>query len=239
MPTILINDITMYYELSGEGKPIVLIAGLGADHSLFKLLIPRLSERFKILAFDNRGVGRTDKPDMPYTIEMMANDTATLMERLGIANAHILGVSMGGRIALDLALRYPANVKSLILVSTSAATSKKKRLSLLVKLIKRVRSGINRSYQPYSAFIRQMKASRGYDRRDRLHEIHVPTLILHREQDRSAPFSRAEELHAGIHSSQMIPFKGGHLFFLWENKQCADAVTAFLAGLHGDQAADP
>jgi 3-oxoadipate enol-lactonase len=238
MPTIHINDISVYYELSGTGEPLVLIAGLGAAHSLFKLLIPSLSHQFKILAFDNRGVGGTDKPDMPYSIEMMANDTATLMERLGIANAHILGVSMGGRIAMELALQHPDKVKSLILVSTSASRNIRK-LSLLIKLIKRVRANINPSYQSYDAFLRQLKASRGYDCSNRLHKIQAPTLILHGEQDKSALYQRAEEMHVGIKGSKLIPFKGGHMFFIWENKQFADAVAAFLSGLHNDHADAP
>ena len=79
-----------------------------------------LAQRYQVIVFDNRGVGRTDKPDVPYSIEVMAQDTAELMKALAIERASLLGISMGGKIALDLALRYPGRVEKLILVSTSA-----------------------------------------------------------------------------------------------------------------------
>jgi 3-oxoadipate enol-lactonase len=118
MPTIRVNDIDMYYEIHGEGEPVVLIAGLNSDHTLYTAIIPKLAERYQVVAFDNRGVGRSDKPDIPYSIDMMADDTAGLLNTLGIQQAHILGTSLGGRIAASLALRYPSQIKSLILVST-------------------------------------------------------------------------------------------------------------------------
>jgi 3-oxoadipate enol-lactonase len=132
MPTIKVSDIHMYYEIHGSGKPLVLIAGLGTDHTLFRLCVARLSQIYKVLIFDNRGVGNTNKPDVPYTIGMMADDTAALMNGIGIESAYVLGVSMGGRIAMELALRFPEKVKSLILVSTSASVRLK--LSFLPKL---------------------------------------------------------------------------------------------------------
>jgi 3-oxoadipate enol-lactonase len=74
-----------------------------------------------LASFDNRGAGRTDKPDAPHTIELMAKDTAALMDALSLERANVLGISMGGRIALELALSCPNRVGGLVLVSTSAA----------------------------------------------------------------------------------------------------------------------
>lgn len=91
MPFIKVNEINMYYEIYGSGYTLVLIAGLGTDHTLFKLCINRLSQNFKVLIFDNRGAGNSDKPDIPYTIGMMAEDTATLMDRVGFECAYVLG----------------------------------------------------------------------------------------------------------------------------------------------------
>ncbi len=105
MPTIKINDINIYYEIHGEGEPLLLIPGLRNDVSEYQKIIDTLSTQFSVVALDNRGAGRTDKPDSPYSIEMMADDAAGLLNALGIEQAHILGVSMGGRIAADLALR--------------------------------------------------------------------------------------------------------------------------------------
>ena len=79
MPTVRVNDIVMYYEIHGAGEPVVLIAGLNSDHTLNRQIIPQLAESYKVVAFDNRGVGQTDKPDIPYSIDMMADDTAGLL----------------------------------------------------------------------------------------------------------------------------------------------------------------
>jgi len=237
MPTVKVNDIEMYYEVHGHGEPMVLIAGLGTDTTAYRRIINPLSQKHTVLAFDNRGVGRTDKPRTPYTIEMMADDTAGLLKALAIMRVNVIGISMGGRIALALALQHPEAVKSLILVSTSARVVQGTRKTLrfrFFKLVKRLRSGtrfLGRNTQPYYAFIRQLEASGSYDCSDRLGGIAVPTLILHGRKDRLAPYALAEEMQAGIRGSRMVTFDGGHLFLFWESGKFADAVTEFLDGV--------
>src|SRR5579864_6355187 len=113
MPYVKVNDIQMYCEMHGDGEPLVVILGLGTDVSEWDGIIRWLTEKYKVLAFDNRGAGRTDKPDIPYSIEMMADDTAGLMQALDIGQANIVGISLGGRIAMELALQHPASVKKL------------------------------------------------------------------------------------------------------------------------------
>ncbi|MEE8470206.1 MAG: alpha/beta hydrolase [Dehalococcoidia bacterium] len=120
MPTARIGDINVYYETYGEGQPLLLIAGLGADLTGWILQIPEFSRKYRVIVFDSRGSGRTDAPDMPYSIEMLADDTAGLLDALGVEKAHILGLSMGGCIAQELALKYPQRVKGLILAATLA-----------------------------------------------------------------------------------------------------------------------
>jgi pimeloyl-ACP methyl ester carboxylesterase len=132
MPSVQVNDIAIYYELHGAGEPLVLINGLAADVSEYGDMIRWLAKRFTVLAFDNRGAGRTDKPHTPYSIEQMAADTAGLMQALGMKQAHVLGISMGGRIALALTLWHPGLVNRLVLVSTSAQGVRRgRRLRLL------------------------------------------------------------------------------------------------------------
>lgn len=118
MPAIRVNDIRLYYEIRGAGAPLVLIMGLRRNLEWWYCQTPSLSKHFKVIAFDNRGAGRSDKPEMEYTISRFADDTAGLMEALGIDNAHVLGISMGGYIAQELALGYPDKVRSLILGCT-------------------------------------------------------------------------------------------------------------------------
>ena len=229
MPTVRVNDIDMYYEIHGQGEPVVLIAGLNSDHTLYRGIIPRLAERYQVVAFDNRGVGQTDKPDIPYSIEMMADDTAGLLHALGITQAHILGTSMGGRIAAALALQHPQQVKSLILVSTVLKSLKGAPMTWSRRLIPlMLKIPMIRGPHPYYAVARQREASLTYDCMDRLNEIHVPTLILHGKKDKSAPYHLAEAMQSGIKDSEMITFHGGHLFFIVRPQQFMDAISDFL-----------
>ncbi len=234
MPMVKVNDINMYYEVHGEGKPLVFISGLGNDLTVFDPIVLALTKNFKVIAFDNRGAGRTDKPDIPYTIEMMADDTAALLNALDIKQAYVLGVSMGGRIALALTLKHPELVEALILVSTFARQRENTGMPPRFKLMRRmpiVRNMISKYPQPDHAFISQFKASRGYDCSDRLDKILVPTLILHGMKDRLAPIELAEEMHAGIKGSKMITFEGGHVFFMGNQARFCNAIIQFLENL--------
>ena len=112
--------VELYYEVHGppDAPPIVFIGGWASYHWIWFRQIPEMSEKYRCIVFDNRGAGRSSKPDYPYTIKMMADDTVGLMEALGIENAHILGISMGGLIAQQVALSYPEKLRSLIIVSS-------------------------------------------------------------------------------------------------------------------------
>jgi pimeloyl-ACP methyl ester carboxylesterase len=119
MPKVKIGDINMYYEVHGKGETLVLIGGGGASVEMAApAQIPVYSSEYQLVLFDNRGAGQSDKPDIPYTTAMMADDLAGLLDVIGIKSAHICGTSMGGMIAQQFALRYPERVKSLILQST-------------------------------------------------------------------------------------------------------------------------
>jgi 3-oxoadipate enol-lactonase len=234
MPTARVNGITMYYEQHGAGEPLLLINGLGANITLLAPTIAWFERSHRVVAFDNRGAGRTDKPDAPYTIELMARDTAALMDVLNLDRASVLGISMGGRIALELALTCPGRVSSLVLVSTSAAGRGKITLSWPMRLLLPLRwAGLLRGKypQPRYAYLRQRQASVSYDAADRLGEIRAPALILHGRRDRTVPVDLAERMHAGIPGSQIELFNGGHMFFLFgERQQFLDQAGRFLAG---------
>jgi len=118
MSTAKVGDINIYYEIHGEGEPLVLIYGYVGHSELWFRQIPVLSKKYRVIAFDNRGVGRSDKPDIPYTMEMMAGDIAGLLDIIGVDAAHIFGISMGGMIAQHFVLSHPQRVISLILGCT-------------------------------------------------------------------------------------------------------------------------
>jgi len=125
LPKIKVNDIEMYYEIHGEGFPCILIMGLAADVNWWTPdVIDAYSQNFKTIIFDNRGAGRTDKPVMNYTVKMFADDTVSLMDILNIERAHIIGASMGGMIAQEIALNYPERVEKLVLCCTHCGGSK-------------------------------------------------------------------------------------------------------------------
>lgn len=121
MSTVRVGDIRIYYEIHGKGEPLFLIMGLGSDMAGWMFQIMDFSQKYKVIVFDNRGVGRTDAPDIPYSTKMMADDTIGLMDTLQIEEAHILGLSMGGFIAQEIAIKHPRRIKSLILATTGAS----------------------------------------------------------------------------------------------------------------------
>jgi len=120
MPKAKVNGININYSVQGKGEPLVLIMGYPADQSGWMFQTRAFMKYHRVITFDNRGIGKSDKPGGAYSIKMMADDTAGLMEHLGIKKAHVLGVSMGGVIAQELAINYPGRINKLILGCTFA-----------------------------------------------------------------------------------------------------------------------
>ena len=120
MPKVKVKEIELFYEIKGSGEPLLLIAGFMCDRSYWSLLMPSLVSQYQVIRFDNRGIGQSSVPDDSYSIEQMANDAVGLLDILGINKVHIIGHSMGGRIAQEIALLHPQRVRSLILLSCSA-----------------------------------------------------------------------------------------------------------------------
>ncbi len=233
MPTAQVNGIAVYYEQHGAGTPLLLVGGLGADLTLFANVTRSFAEHHQVVTFDNRGAGRTDKPDEPYSIEQMAQDTVALLDALPIDRTHVLGVSMGGRIALELAIRHPARLDRLVLVSTSAASPGKLSMSLPARALKPLKKlGLLRSRYPQPTYghERQRAASAGYNGLDHLDQVRAPTLILHGRDDRSMPLESAEQMRAGIADARLDVFRGGHMFFLLSQRdEFVARVVAFLS----------
>jgi len=120
MPMANVNGININYTVQGQGEPLIMICGSAAAQSSMRSQTASFKKYYRTITFDNRGVGKSDKPAEPYTIKMMADDTVGLMDHLGIEKAHVLGVSMGGMIAQELAINYPERVDKLVLACTFA-----------------------------------------------------------------------------------------------------------------------
>lgn len=123
MPTATVNGINLNYELEGEGsETIVLINGLADDLESWGYQVPAfLDAGYRVLRFDNRGIGASDAPAGPYTSRMMADDAKALVDHLQITRFHLMGVSMGGMISQEYALAYPKDLKSVTFACTYAA----------------------------------------------------------------------------------------------------------------------
>jgi pimeloyl-ACP methyl ester carboxylesterase len=123
--TVRANGQELYFEIHGEGPPLVLIMGIGYDATLWTLAqVPALSQKFQVVIFDNRDVGRSSKAATPYTIADMADDVSALMDALDIQRAHLLGLSMGGMIAQEFALRHVDRLHRLVLSGCGAAPAR-------------------------------------------------------------------------------------------------------------------
>ncbi len=120
MPTANIGDIQIYYEDYGQGPPLIMILGLGQDIATWNFQISELSKHLRLIVFDNRDSGKSSRSSQNYTTQIMAQDILGLMDHLGIDRTHLLGTSLGGMIAQQVALMAPERVNSLILASTTS-----------------------------------------------------------------------------------------------------------------------
>ncbi len=212
MPRINVGDCEIHYEERGSGDLVVLIHGLGSSIRDWELQIPAFSERYRVIAIDVRGHGQSDKPRGPYSVVKFAADVATVLDKLQVGPAHIVGISMGGMIAFQLAVDSPASIRSLVIVNSGPAlvlrTLKEKfaiwsrrvalRLVGLPALAKKV-AAMNFPH-PEQAALRDKLASRladndpaiyrasmealvGWSVEDRIGSIQCPTLVLAADQD--------------------------------------------------------
>lgn len=120
MPYASLNGIEVWFERAGSGPPLLFISGTGGDlrvkPNVFDGPLPKT---FDLLAYDQRGLGRTSKPDLPYAMAQYADDAAALLDHVGWSEALVIGVSFGGMVAQELVLRHPQRVKRLVLACTS------------------------------------------------------------------------------------------------------------------------
>ncbi|MCX5795550.1 MAG: alpha/beta fold hydrolase [Elusimicrobia bacterium] len=127
MPHIRLDGISLYYEDHGTGRPLLLLAGLASDSQSWGPAASELSRDFRVIALDNRGVGRTTPQDAAMSIEAMAEDCMALVRRLALSKVHLLGHSMGGMVAQHCAAVYPEMIDRLILAATSARVARRNR----------------------------------------------------------------------------------------------------------------
>lgn len=259
MPKVNVNDINIYYEIHGKGFPLVMITGLAGDSNWWSLEeVKAYSHYFKLIIFDNRGAGRTDKPKEDYSINQFANDVLGLMDALKIEKAHVLGSSMGGMIAQEIAINHPERIGKLVLCSTHCGGMKKVNPSQEVldmmtspnqdlidgiislcftkeiiksnpKLISRFRKKISKTRIPPRSYILQLKSVDYFNTCSRLKQIIAPTLILHGKNDLLIPVANAEILLSQIPNAKIKMLEPeGHWIFLPNWEKIMKIIINFL-----------
>ncbi len=121
MSTIRVNGVELYYEIHGEGEPVLMIHGLGSSTRDWDLQVPALASRFKVVTYDVRGHARSEKPRQRYSVKLFADDAAALIRALNLGPMHVVGISMGGMIAFQLAVDAPELVRSLVIANSGPA----------------------------------------------------------------------------------------------------------------------
>lgn len=140
MPEVTRGQVSLHYESGGSGATIVLVPGLGMSCGVWADARARLEPSYRVIAVDPRGSGQSAKPPGPYTGADAADDLAAILDAEGVEQAHVVGMSMGGLIAQEVALCHPARVRSLVLVSTYAAADEwfRRAMSFRREVIERI-----------------------------------------------------------------------------------------------------
>ena len=259
MPLAKVNSINISYQVEGEGDPLVMIMGFAGGRSGWMRQIRFFRKYYRVITFDNRGAGKSDRPPGPYSTRIMADDTVKLMDLLGIGQAHIMGLSMGGMIAQELAINYPNRVMKLVLASTYACqdetsgdTAQQARFLQLTPE-KRVGAMVSLAFnRPFYRFVigllagiatrftkapvdagteGQSEACRKHNTLERLSSITAPTLVIVGTRDRLIKPVSSRVIADRIPNAKLVEVEGGSHYLSFEmNNVFNREVLSFLRG---------
>ena len=254
------GHVRLFVQQAGRGEPLILLHGLGMSSALWIHQTPDFSQRYHTLAVDLRGFGQSSRPDRPgaYAIEILAEDIAELIRQLELERCHVLGTSMGGFIAQELALTHPGLCRSLVLCHTAP------RMSIPSDVLsRRVEALGNMPLEEYAEIVVEQACSvnasrelrswvagllvrndkraytqvmteglRGFDAGARLGNIRIPTLVITGEHDRVLPREGGEEIARLIPGAALVEIKGvGHLGYAEKPGEFNGVVLSFLNGV--------
>ncbi len=225
MPTVQSNGVDLYYEVSGKGQPLVFVNGLGSSTRDWEFQVPEFCKTYRVVTFDLRGQGRSGKPEGPYQISQFAADLAGLLRALHIEAAHVVGISLGGGVALQFAIDYPALAKTLTIVNSGPSMGgtpeqARQEIERRTGIVQQV--GMGAMGQALSgalfpkpehaalraafverwaendprAYVETMRSMLGWDVTGKLGSIHCPVLVIAADQDYT-PVA-AKEAYVGL-----------------------------------------
>jgi pimeloyl-ACP methyl ester carboxylesterase len=253
------SGVRIAWERRGAGEPLLLIHGLGYARWGWEPVVDGLAKSSEVLLFDNRGIGESDAPAGPYSVRLMAEDAVAVLDAAGLERAHVLGTSLGGMVALQVALDRPERVDRLVLACTTpggpnAAPMPARTVRLMQEaptlplevalrrfvenalgdpdaaIVDRIMEHRRATDQPPAAWAAQAAAGATFDVWDRVGEIRAPTLVLTGDEDAVVDPRNSELLAQRIHDARLEVFAGGgHLFFWEEPERFVRLVTEFLA----------
>lgn len=262
MATFHSNGVDLYYESCGAGEPLLLLHGLGSSTRDWEMQVGQFTQHYRVIACDMRGHGRSSKPPGPYSMRTFAQDTAALLTALGTVPAHVVGLSMGGMIAFELALHFPEILKSLTVVNsypemrveTPAEYFQMWQRFLILDLLGMRKMGEVLSkrlfIKPGQAELRRMFVERwaendkqaykaslrailGWDVEGRLGEIRCPVLVIASDGD-YMPLEDKRNYVAKIPNARLAVIEDArHAVTVEKPEQFNRVLDEFLSSLHG------
>jgi 3-oxoadipate enol-lactonase len=250
--------VTIVHEVQGAGEPVLLIQGLGYARWGWEPIAERLARNFLVVSFDNRGIGESEVTPGPYTVAQLAEDAVGVLDAVGAERAHVVGASLGGMVAQQVAIAHPERVERLVLLCTTPGGADAYPMpEVTVRLFSEaaslppeqaLRGFVENSLSMRGELVEELYARRlanpphpqgwqaqaaagaGWDADGRLAGISAPTLILHGTGDNVIDFRNAELLAERIPGARLRLFDGaGHLFFWEQPDELVAEITGFLS----------
>ncbi|GAB4420634.1 MAG: alpha/beta hydrolase [Anaerolineales bacterium] len=258
MPTLIVNDLEMYYEIHGKGQPLMLLHGLGSSSRDWEMQVRHFSARYKVVLCDLRGHGRTSKPRGRYSIAQFSDDVAALLASLKLDPVHLVGISMGGMVAFDFAIRFPDMLKSLTIINSYPETRIEnlkdrlmawRRFFLLEALGLRQMGAVLANHlfpeqedlrkkfvdrwgeNDKRAYRESLRAVIDWDVEGRIHEITCPTLVVASDQD-YFPLAEKQAYVSKMRDAKLVVIENArHAVTVQKPEQFNRILDEFLSGL--------
>ena len=246
MSTARNGDVGIAWESAGDGPPLLLVQGLGYGRWGWRPVVEPLARRFRVLTFDNRGIGESDKPAGPYTASAMAADAAAVLDAAGVERAHVVGASLGGMVAQAFAAEHRGRLDRLVLACTTpggahALPFPEQTVRLMAEAAQMepavaLRRFVENALAPGApdalvdeivalrvanppdpaGWQAQAAASASFDGYDRLASIDAPTLVVHGTEDQVVDHRNAEVIASALPDARLTLYPGTGHLFFWE-----------------------